>query len=313
MYDTINMKLKQEEVKGIDLLQEIPCRLSNTSEHYFNEGKSKAISGYLGNLKVSVTEYGIKINDNSLCKWYLGDNFQTLGRGDTKRAVEKLSDLLCLPIEKADILRIDLAQNIIMNHDLSIYYNHLGTMQYYSRLEQSTGLYYQNKKRQLVFYNKVADYKSKGLQIPDMYKNRQVLRYELRYKKAILKQFNLPELKAKTLYNEAFYMQIIDKWYHEYSNINKIRDAIKFDYSMIKTKRQYQLQSILYYVNMTGGELEAIKEVNEASKLGKLSKKQAYDLREQIKQACKSELFTCKSEVISELDKKIKESVRFYN
>ena len=307
------MRLKYEEVKGIDLLQEVPCRLSNTSEHYFNDGNNISISGYLDNLKVGVTEYGVKIKDNSLCKWYLGDNFQTLTRGDTKRAIEKLSDLLYLPIEKADIFRIDLAQNIIMNHDLSIYYNHLGTMQYYSRLEQPKGLYYQNKKRLLVFYNKVADYKSKGLQIPEMYKNRQVLRYELRYKTEILKQFNLPELKAETLYNEAFYMQIIDKWYQEYQQIKKIRDAIKFDYTMIKTKRQYQLQSILYYVNMKGGELEALQEISEAYKMGELSKKQAHDLRVQIRQACNSELFTCKSDVIAELDKKIKESVRFYN
>lgn len=307
------MRLKQEEVKGIDLLQEIPCRLSNTSKHYFNEGKSIAISGYLDKLKVGVSEFGVTIKDNSVCKWYLGDNFQTLGRGDTKRSIEKLSDLLYLPIHKADITRIDLAQNIIMNHDLSVYYNHLGDMQYYSRLEQPKGLYYQNKKRHLVFYSKVDDYKSKGLQIPEMYKNRQVLRYELRYKTEILKQFNLPELKAEMLYNESFYMQIIDKWYQEYLNINKIRDSLKFDYAMIKTKRQYQLQSILYYVNMNGGELEAIKEINEAFKTGQITKKQSFDLKSQIKQACSSELYTCKSDVISELDKKIKESVRFYN
>ncbi|MDZ7936354.1 MAG: phage/plasmid replication protein [Emticicia sp.] len=50
----------------------------------------------------------------SLSKWFLGDNIQTLTRGDMKRATEKLSDTLHLPMSKAKVGRIDLAKNLLM-------------------------------------------------------------------------------------------------------------------------------------------------------------------------------------------------------
>lgn len=313
MYDTINMRLNKENIKGIDLISHVPKKLNNLSEHYHKEGESLVIIGNFGGFKVSVTEKRVTISEHSLSKWYLGDNFQTLTRGDTQRAIEKLSDELCLPIHKADLTRIDLAQNFIMTYEVPVYFSHLGLLQYYNRFEQAHSLYYLNQKRQLVFYNKVREYIDKGLQVPVLFRDKNTLRFEMRFKNRLSEQFNLPEVKAFHLFNETFYMKIIDRWYQEYKNINKTRDAIKFDYAMIKTKKQYQLQAILFYVLQKGGEVEALKEITEAKKRGELSKKQAYDLKEQIKEACKCELITSKSDIISELDRKIKESVRFYN
>jgi len=313
MFDTINMRLIKENAKGIDLISHVPVRLKNVSEHIHNEGENLTIIGHYEGFKVSVTNKRVTITEHSISKWYLGDNFKTLTRGDTQRAIEKLSDELCLPIANADLTRIDLAQNLIMTYEVPVYFNHLGLLQYYNRFEQAHSLYYQNNKRQLVFYNKVREYTDKGLTIPELFKTRNTLRYELRFKNRLCNQFNMPEVKASHLFNEQFYMNIIDRWHQEYKNINKTRDAIKFDYAMIKTKKQYQLQAVLFYVLQKGGEVEALKEISEAKKRGELSKKQAHDLREQIKEACKCDLLTCKSDVITELDRKIKQSVRSYN
>ena len=85
---------------------------------------------------------GVNLKDGSLCKYYLGDNFQTLGRGDTKQAIEMLSDTLHLPLHKATVTRIDIAQNYIVKHPTSVYFNHLGNCMFNERLVQPDGLYY---------------------------------------------------------------------------------------------------------------------------------------------------------------------------
>ncbi len=312
MYDNIDLSLQREQAGCIDLLAEIPLLLEKTSEHSFNDGESVTISGFIDNLKVNVTEKRVKIIENSLCKWYLGENFQTLSRGDTKRAIEKMSDLIHLPMQKADVTRIDLAQNFIVKLETPVYYNHLGLLQYYSRLEQNRGLYYNNNNRKLIFYDKVAEYKHKNLPVPEMYQNRNVLRYEMRFTRQLLKQFNTAHLRAEKLYDEQFYINIINRWYDEYKNINKIRNQNNIDFTMIDTKEKLKLQGVLLLIHQQGGEIEFYKSISEAQKKGELTKKQAFDLRNLIKEAGKSKLLTSESDVITELDKKIKEAVKFY-
>jgi len=146
MYDNINMKLSIAEAKGIDFINDIPGLLTRCSQTTFDNG-SISISGYHGSLKVRVSEQAVKIQDSSLCKWFLGDNFQALTRGDVRRAVERLSDELHLPMNRANITRIDIAQNFIMNHEKDVYFNHLGALQYFQRYQQNNGLYYLNSNK----------------------------------------------------------------------------------------------------------------------------------------------------------------------
>lgn len=310
MYDNIDMKLPIEEAGGVNLLNDIPARLTRCSQTVYDNG-STSITGYNGSLKVRVSEQAVKIQDSSLCKWFLGDNFQGMTRGDVKNSIEKLSDLLHLPMNRADVTRIDVAQNFIMRHEKAVYFDHLGFLQYFQRYQQNNGLYYSNANKTLLFYEKVHEQTDKGQPIPAMYQGRQVLRYEQRYKKRLLQCFNLPELKASTLHDPGFYFDIIDRWRSEYEKIRKIND-IQINYSMVKTVKDQAIQAILYYVTQRGGELAVINEIKEAYKRGDLTKKQAHDLRKQVEEACRAETLTACSDVIQELDKKVKESVRFY-
>jgi hypothetical protein len=158
----------------------------------------------------------------------------------------------------------------------------------------------------------VAEYKHKNLPVPEMYQNRGVLRYEMRFVRQLLKQFNVPHLRAEKLYDEVFYIDIINRWHDEYKNINKIRNSNNIDYTMIKTVEQLKKQGVLLLIHEQGGELEFYKSIAEAQVKGELTKKQAFDLRNLIKEAGKSKLLTSESDVITELDKKVKEAVKFY-
>lgn len=302
--------LRTEEAKNTDFLAETSQYIDNVSEHTFASG-GVSLSGYLGNLKVSITDRSIKISEGSLCKYYLGDNFQTMTRGDTKRAIEQMSDALHLPLALADVTRIDIAQNFIMQHPPEHYYLHLGNLNKYSRLEQSHSVYYQNSKRQLLFYNKVREQKTKRLPIPELYRGKNVLRFEMRYRNKLRSEFGLERVTAADLYDESFYMGIVDKWAGAYKAIKKI-NILQIDFSKMRTKRELLLMSLADLVHRSGGELLFCQQIKQAQQQGKLTPKQAHDHREAVKEACNYKPIAHQSELITELDGKISDAVKHY-
>lgn len=312
MYDSVNFRLLQSEAGGTDFISEIPCYLENVGEHYYDG--EVVITGDLQGLKVSLNRYQLKVKDGSLCKWYLGDNFKTMGRGDTKRAIEKLSDILHLPFDNADITRLDIAQNFIVKHSPEIYLNHLGMLQHYKRCSMAEigSLYYTKADGRLCFYNKNQEQKSKREVIPELYEGRNVLRYEQRYMGRIASQFRVREMKGALLYDEDFYVGVLNCWRDTYMAIQKIND-ISLNFQAMRTKQQFYRMGVLAMIGQIGGQLQMLGQISEAQKKGELTKKQAHDLRQVVKEVCKErEGVTIKNEAIKELDKKICDAVRYY-
>ena len=310
MFDTINFKLLQAEVGGVDILTATPYLLDNVGEHNYNG--DIIITGNLGGLNVSINKYQIKIKDGSLCKWYLGDNFKTMGRGDTQRAIEKLSDTLHLPIDKASVLRLDVAQNIITKHPPEVYMNHLGVLKYASRLMQPSGLYYKQAGGQLCFYDKNREQKSKRKPIPELYEGRNVLRYEQRYTERLASKLNVANVTAALLYDETFYIMLLNRWRDTYKSIQKIND-ISLNFQAMKTKQELYKMGVLSIIEQMGGQLQMLDQIKEAQTRGELTKKQAYDFKQVVNDVCKVKGgLTVPNEAIQELDKKINEAVKFY-
>lgn len=310
MYDTIFARLTKGEVQGIDFLAETPCYLDNVAEHTFNN--DVVVTGNVGNLKVSLNRFQVKVKDGSLCKWYLGSNFQTMSRKDTQRAIEKLSDTLHLPISKAVITRIDVAQNLITRYPPDVYFSHLGLLKYATRLQEPNGIYYSQAGGRLAFYDKCREQRAKGVDVPELYKGKNVLRYEQRYTKRIARQMNVPEVTGSMLYDEGFYIGMLNRWRDTYRDIQKVND-INFDFGVMKTKQQLYRMGVLSLIRQAGGQLEFIAQINDAQKRGELTNKQAFDLRTLVKDVCKvRDGFTAPSGAIQELDKKVSEAIRFY-
>jgi hypothetical protein len=310
MYDTVNLRLLQTDAGKVDFLSETPCYLEKIGEHFYNG--DTFITGDLNGLKVSINRSQIKIKDGSLCKWYLGDNFQTMGRGDTERAIEALSDILHLPMSKAMVTRLDIAQNMIVKHPPNVYLNHLGNLRYTKRLQEPNGLYYIQTGGRICFYDKIKEQKKHREEIPELYNYRNVLRYEQRYTTRIANQLNVSEVTAATLYNETFYIQLLNRWIETYKAIQKIND-ITLNFEAMRTKQQLYKMGVLSLIELTGGQVQMIEQINEAQKRGDLSKKQAFDLRQAVNDACKiKDGLTVPNDAIKELDKKISDAIKFY-
>lgn len=310
MYDTVYFRLTQNEVSNVDFLAEIPCYLDNVGEHCY--GGQTVISGTLNGLKITLNRWQMKIKDGSLCKWYLGNNFQTMGKRDAKDAISALSDALHLPIDKALITRLDVAQNLIMRYPADVYFSHLGLLRYATRLQEPGGIYYNRTGGRLCFYDKNREQKSHKEPIPDLYIGRNVLRYEQRYVGRVAAQFKTQEATGAMLYNEGFYIAVMNRWRDDYLSIQKIND-ISLNFNSMKTKQQLYKMGILALVERSGGQLQMIDQIKDAQKRGELTKKQAFDLRQAVNEACSIQAdLTAPSDAIGELDKKIKEAVRYY-
>lgn len=310
MLDTVNFSLTQAEVEGVDFLAEVSPYLDRVAEH--NYDGTIVVTGSLGNYSVSMTPWQVRVKDGSLCKWYMGDNFKSMGRRDVQHAIEKLSDELHLPMEKASITRLDVAENIITRHPVSVYLNHLGVLPYAHRLVEPDSLNYKKRDERLCFYDKIKEQRSKGVEIPELFSKSHVLKYEHRYTGRLGTTFKVERVTGAMLYDEVFYMNLLKRWRDSCRAISKIND-VAFNFNAVKTKQQLYRMALLALIGDVGGEIEMMNQIAEAKRCGNLSPKQAHDLKLAVKDACQlREGFTVKSDIITELDKKIAEAVRYY-
>ena len=283
MYDTVNFWLPQSKAGGVDFLTETPYYLENVGEHIYNNGEI-VITGNLNGLKIILKEHQMKIRDGSLCKWYLGDNFQTMGRGDTQKAIERLSDTLHVPIREAIVTRLDIGRNFETRFPPEVYFNHLGSLRNFIRLKEPNGIYYCQSSKQLCFYDKIAEPKAHKAFIPKQYEGKNVLRYELRYLERIAAKLHMKEVTAAMLYDEAFYIGLMNRWGDAYMAIQKINDA-SLNFQAMKSKSQLYKMGVVSLTEQVGGLLQMIEQIKEFQKRGELSNKQAFDLRQAVNDA----------------------------
>ena len=304
------MRLTQNEVQGVDFLAETPCYLEDVAEHVFSDGLV-VLTGHLGNLKVIVNRYQVKVKDGSLCKYYMGNNFKAMGRKDTQRAIEKLSDTLHLPMSLAAVTRLDVAQNFCTKHPPEVYLNHLGLLKYATRLQEPNGVYYSQTGGRLAFYDKNREQKNKREVIPELYQDRNVLRYEQRYTQRLSKQLGVPEVTGSLLYDNAFYVDVINRWRDTYRQIQKIND-VTINYKTMPRIKDLSNFGLLIYSESRGRLENVIAVIKEAQKRGELPTKQAFDHKKAFINAYQSGVGTTPNDAIAELDKKVNEAVRLY-
>lgn len=279
MLDTVIFKQNRAEVEGVDFLNEIAPTLNPEGLCVRRYDWGECVTGNVEGLSVSVSPNQVRVN-GSICKWMLGDNYQAMGRGDIKRAVERLSDTLCLPMERAIITRLDVGLSIPVREPTANYFNHLGVLNYAQRLQQPHSLYYHRHRQaeRLCFYDKNREQRDHRESIPDLYRGTNVLRYEQRYMARLPHLLGVAQVTAAMLYDERFYISLLNRWREAYQAIRKVNE-ITLNFQAMKTKRDLQKMGILALVEQWGGEVETIAHINEAQKRGDLTAKQAFDLK----------------------------------
>lgn len=305
MYDTIHLWLNLDFKQIEDFIEVIHTHVKDVKETFDGRTGQYSFRGKYGKFDVGVYPNGISLK-GSICKHYLGSNLYTLTREQTKLAIEQMCRDLQLPIQNAKVTRIDIAENFIMQYDEKLYFKYLSKLNYYKRLEQDNGLYFRQNNKLLVFYGKVHEQKKQGETIPELFKGKHVLRYEMRYLKNIPKQLNKTIVVASDLYEPSFYETLVTNWKNEYFNIQKTKE-IAINPESMKDIKSFQQQMMLEgLVSKFGTESIALDFVETQFKMGVFQNRmQPQRLKQEIKKAFALTKATFKSLIIKELDEKI--------
>ncbi len=298
------------EIGDVDFLNEIPQFCDKVITHTYPGGEY-SYTGVLENLSVSINRNGIAVKDGSFCKWFLGNNLQTMGRNDVKTGLEKLSDILHLPMSKAIVNRIDIAQNIMLKYPIGEYLSHLGYCGNIKPSEQPNGVYYHQMNHSFCLYEKIKEQKDAKNVIPELFQKKNCMRLELRLKKRLAATLKRGSITGALLYDEAFYFGMVNFWGNYYKSIQKIND-IQMNFKTMKTVTDFRRNSLLDWIEKNGGQTAAINQIKNAQKRNDLTAKQAYDLKKEIETIYNVENgFTCQSEAIIELDRKVGDAMKY--
>lgn len=265
MYDTLKLILKEEELNSkVSFMEEISCRLTDV-KCYNNK-----VVGHIRNMRVEVRDTTL-IVEGSLTKWLLGNNYEKyLSLWDIKVAIKSLSSALGVPLEMAKVVRLDIAFNFSMKYAPWLYMKRLLYIDSYHRsnIEKET-LYFDRYDVQLVFYDKVSELKSCGIEELEELAHLNVLRYEFRFKRVTKV---LGEVRISSLYNPDFCLLLLDKWYKCYMDIDKQVEEVGLKFKGIKNLKETCVALCMSEINMFEKVEEAFvkKEINSAVKFAVL-------------------------------------------
>ncbi|MCK9639985.1 MAG: hypothetical protein M0R39_08760 [Prolixibacteraceae bacterium] len=305
MYDSVNFWIDRAMVGGEPFT--IAQYLTDQAEHKSERGYS--ISGRAGDYSIYLNDSGISMR-GSLPKFLLPDNIHTLSRAGARDAIDKLSDEIHLPIKLAKVTRVDVSTVLPMKREPAEYYHYLGNKPHFKRLQATkTTLYYNTDKRQLIFYDKRAEAKSKGVTIPAGFVGANLLRVEVRFTERLQKQFNITEVTGATLTDERFYIDMVKRWGKEYFLIDKLKSVSIMDTSNIKTPKEgaTALFSIMLqekgqeYINSFIADLRAKNTYPDPKYYSRL--------KEELNSLIVASTVTDQNELIKELDKAVNEIV----
>lgn len=265
--------------------------------------------GKIRNLRAKVKGDFLSIT-GSLPKYLFGDNGQELTRKHTQEAIESLSDELHLNIDNSKPFRIDIVANFILSEPLKKYYSALETIPRYEKKPYRDGVLFTTNKIALAFYDKVKELRKNMQPIPEIFQNRNVLRYEIHLQKRLQTIFN-QEVLAKDLYNEKFYIKAVDIWKDKYFSIKKNR-VLTFNQKaipMLDTKTIFN-ELALIGMNKLGGKDELLR-MFELER-PKFSKMQFKRIKDKINSISELPELTEINDSIKELDSKIIQRAKYY-
>lgn len=206
-------------------MPDISGYLDNGNENCCMKTGEVSVYGNVENIKVTQYFGGYSIQ-GSLPKFLYGNNVCQLTRKEVGLAIEKLSDRLHLPLDDADITKIEVGANICLAKQHTAYTRLLGDMPRMQRVSMADSLYYQGSgrvyPRQYYFYDKVAEVKKYGGTMPQGLEAANMMRYEMRLNGRLPFQLSIPEFKGSTLQDRVVYQELINRWLNGYLSIHKL-------------------------------------------------------------------------------------------
>jgi len=248
--------------------------------------------------------------NSSICKFYLGNNFETMTLKQFNEAMDAISFRLGdINIRNAIVCSIDLATNFNMTYEPCVYNSCFVSLSRYQKGEINGNLYFKTRDIVINFYDKKKEYRQKRYKIPDKFKDaKNVFRYEIRFKKGLKKKFGR-KIEVKDLCNPVFFKELVNLWKVSYLKIGK-QNPIVFN-SETKTCSTSDFKNYFLFKGMesTGGINCVYKMIESSKKTGGINKDNASYLKKVTKKtyAIAESFDGVNYDYVSEINTKMKE------
>jgi hypothetical protein len=172
-------------------------------------------------------------------------------------------------------------------------------------------VYFKNSQRTIILYDKIEDCRWLKEEIPELFRGRNVLRYELRFMKNISVQFKGQTITAETLYSEPFYIEILNRWRESYFAISR-NEGFKMKEDIDIHKPQDLLKHFAAIGIQQLGTGKVLDMLDNSRQSGKLTKMQVHRLKAKINEITSTPELVEPNDCIKELDKKVNREVLCY-
>ncbi|MGQ7867830.1 phage/plasmid replication domain-containing protein [Sunxiuqinia sp. sy24] len=300
------MILTNEYDLSINFLSQIPHELEITSKGI--EYGIPFIRGKIRNLKIRITKSKIKI-EGSIHVFYKGNNLDAMTFKEYIEAMELLKECLELPLEMARVSRLDFSGNMKVKHDPAAYFNYFGQKSRFRKSVLDNGVIYGSEEKGLIFYDKIREMKRKREVIPEYFKGKNIMRFEIRFTRKLGKTFHVPELQVMHLMDRSFFNKLCLMWRQEFKSlIMEMESPLELQPIGSKTKLIESLA--LQQIHKIGID-QFLDEISSWQLAGEITKKDAYEIRKFIKEKAAEKYPLAENELIRELNQKIKVAARF--
>ncbi len=306
MFDKVKLWISRVDVG--DAYPHISTYLDEAREQTdLKTGEVKTF-GSLQGLKISLYVGGISIV-GSLPKYMYGSNIYPLDRASTKVALNKIGESLHLSLANAKVTGFEFGCCFNMRHKVKEYLDRLGSMPRLQRYRfNPETLYYKHRGKEqpktFCYYDKIADAKTKKMEIPQGLQDANLLRCEIRLDGRLPHQLGVPEVTASTLSDRQFYKMVMQRFVDTYFTISKMNRLKDNAMSEIKTVTDGFDCFVGRLMNLTGQGQEQVNDfVEELKSAGVFKDRNSYiRLKERIEKAASKTNLTITDELIKELD-----------
>lgn len=306
MYDKVKLWLDRCEMG--DAYPHLTTLLDEATQQIDLKTGEVRTYGSLQGLKVSLYVGGLSIV-GSLPKFMYGSNIYPLDRQTTANAISKIEDALHLSLDDAKVTGFEFGCCFLMRHRVGEYLDRLGDM---SRLQRyrfnPDTLYYKHRGKQqpktFCYYDKIADARSKQMEIPTGLQDANLLRCEIRLDGRLPYQLGVPEVTASTLSDRQFYKMVMQRFQDAYFSISK--------YNQLKTNSMSEIKTVADAFDCFVGKLMSQTEQSQDKVNAFLEELKGADvfkdrvsytrLKQRIERAANKASLTITDELVKELD-----------
>jgi len=295
MIDTLNFRIPQPDRKHI---LQIFAKKAKEGQVTYYPNENKAIEATFKNYKFRLTDHYLT-GYGSLSKLFNNNNLFSLSFFQIQDAIAILEKFFEMPLDDAEIIRMDFACSIEVNEQVNQYIDLFASPTGYKmRVFESESTYFESSKETLFFYDKTKELIAKPQNINNNFKDKNILRYELRITKNIPKALGWEDAKLENLHNYHYYMDILKRYLKSYKSL-PVHTTPLPSQLMYKDLKDFKNSLIIEGIRSMGG----TENITYAIKQAKMKKETKFKIRKFIHQLPAGQIIS--SELKNELDDKI--------